>query len=113
MSAKQVPTLFLIFALFVKLGSPASCGEVVPGVVSSASPASSLLPLGAGLKGLQVQMIDDALSLGIKHAALNVSLTSLIDLDAHADSFRWQSGGRTFYFSRPAVESIPVLPLSR
>jgi hypothetical protein len=58
-------------------------------------------PLGAGLKGLQVQMIDDALALGIKHAALNVSLTSLIDLDARANSFRWQS------------ESIPVLPLSR
>ncbi|HEV3304640.1 MAG TPA: DUF5722 domain-containing protein [Planctomycetaceae bacterium] len=70
-------------------------------------------PLGAGLKGLQVQMIDDALALGIKHAALNVSLTSLIDLDARANSFRWQSDGRTFYFSRPAVESIPVLPLSR
>jgi hypothetical protein len=70
-------------------------------------------PLGAGLKGLQVQMIDDALALGIKHAALNVSLTSLIDLDARADSFRWQSDGRTFYFSRPAVESIPVLSLSR
>jgi hypothetical protein len=57
-------------------------------------------------------MIDDALSLRIKHAALNVSLTSLIDLDSRADSFRWQSGGRTFSFSRPAVESIPVLPLS-
>jgi len=27
-------------------------------------------PLGAGLKGLQVQMVDDALALGIKHAAL-------------------------------------------
>jgi hypothetical protein len=70
-------------------------------------------PLSAGLKGLQVQMIDDALALGIKHAALNVSLTSLIDLDGHASSFRWQGGGRTFYFSRPAVESIPVLSLSR
>ena len=58
-------------------------------------------------------MIDDALALGIKHAALNVGLTSLIDLDGHADSFRWQSDGRTFYFSRPAVESIPVLSLSR
>ena len=70
-------------------------------------------PLGAGLKGLQVQMVDDALALGIKHAALNVSITSLIDLDEHADSFHWQSDGRTFFFSRGSVESIPVLPLSR
>ncbi len=58
-------------------------------------------------------MVDDAISLGIKHAALNVSLTSLIDLDARPDSYRWQSGGRTFFFSRGAVDGIPLLPLSR
>src|SRR5688500_5217901 len=32
-------------------------------------------------KGLQVQMIEDGLTLGIKHATLNVSLGSLIDLE--------------------------------
>src|SRR5579872_307832 len=62
---------------------------------------------GADIKGLQVQMIDDALALDIKHAALNVSLTSMIDLDARPDSFRWQSGGRTYFFSRGAIEGIP------
>jgi len=63
-------------------------------------------------KGLQVQMVDDALALGIKHAALNVSLTSLIDLDGKPDSFRFKSDGREFAFHRGAVESIPVKPLS-
>jgi hypothetical protein len=85
----------------------------VDGTLCGPALAANGAPLGSGLKGLQVQMIDDGLSLGIKHAALNVSLTSLIDLDARADSFRWQSGGRTFFFLRGAVEGIPVLPLSR
>jgi hypothetical protein len=63
-------------------------------------------------KGLQVQMIDDALALGIKHATLNVSVTSLIDLDGKPDSIRLKSEGREFAFHRGAVESIPVKPLS-
>ncbi len=67
---------------------------------------------GADIKGLQVQMVDDALALGIKHAALNVSLTAMIDLDGRPESFRWQSGGRTYFFSRGVVEGIPVRPLS-
>ena len=58
-------------------------------------------------------MIDDALALGIKHAALNVSLTSLIDLDGKPGQFStYKSDGREFTFHRGAVESIPVKPLS-
>src|SRR5580704_17595421 len=112
MSAKRVPCVFLVFILFVNLGGSAVRGDVAPRVASLGASVNSSSPLGAGLKGLQVQMIDDALKLGIKHAALNVSLTSLIDLDPHPDSFRWESGGRSFYFSRGPVEGIPVLPLS-
>ena len=112
MSAKRVPGAFLVFALFVNLGDSAVRGDVAPRGDSPSGSLRASVPPGAGLKGLQVQMIDDALKLGINHAALNVSLTSLIDLDAHPDSFRWQSDGRTFYFSRGAVEGIPVLPLS-
>ncbi len=63
-------------------------------------------------KGLQVQMVDDALALGVKQAALNVSLTSLIDLDARPDSLRYRMDGREFAFHRAAIESIPVKPLS-
>ncbi len=67
---------------------------------------------GSGIKGLQVQMIDDALALGIKQAALNVSITSLIDLDGNSSSLSWKMDGRTFFFRRGAVEGIPVKPLS-
>src|SRR5271154_4148131 len=113
MLAKRVPSAFLVLILFVNLGGSAARGDVAPRVASPGASVNSSSPLGAGLKGLQVQMIDDAIKLGMKHAALNVSLTSLIDLDAHPDSFRWKSGGHTFFFLRGAVESISVLPLSR
>lgn len=36
-------------------------------------------PASSSKKGLQVQMVDDALALGIKHAALNVNLAQLLD----------------------------------
>lgn len=67
---------------------------------------------GAHKKGLQVQMVDDAITLGIKHAVLNVSLTGLIDLDHKPESFAWKSDGRDYFFHRGAVEAIPVKPLS-
>jgi Family of unknown function (DUF5722) len=112
MSPRRPCHVFLVLGLLASLGGSVSRGEGAPRIAGPRAPSQSATPLGAGLKGLQVQMIDDALSLGIKHAALNVSLTSLIDLDARPDSFRWQSGGRTFYFSHAAVEGIPVVPLS-
>jgi hypothetical protein len=101
----------ILFAVFLTFSQGRASADVGASVAPQAR-RSPVLP-GIQLKGLQVQMIDDALSLGIKHAALNVSLTALIDLDARPDSLRWQSGGRTFFFSRGAVEGIPVLPLSQ
>jgi hypothetical protein len=112
MSLRNSRSALIALALVVGLSVCTARTDGGPPSVGSRDATRSAIPLGAGLKGLQVQMIDDALSLGIKHAALNVSLTSLIDLDARPDSFRWQSGERTFSFSRGAVEGIPVLPLS-
>jgi hypothetical protein len=37
-------------------------------------------PTPSSKKGLQVQMVDDAMALGIKHAALNVNFAQLLDL---------------------------------
>ena len=70
-------------------------------------------PLRAtGKKGLQVQMVDDALALGIRHAALNVDLPALWDGAGAADSYVWKSNGREFRFRKAAVDAIPVKPLS-
>lgn len=40
-------------------------------------------------KGLQVQMVDDALALGIHHAGINVNLTALLDLKAQPAAGRF------------------------
>jgi hypothetical protein len=63
-------------------------------------------------KGLQVQMVDDAIALGVKHAALNVNMAALIDPAAAADSYTWKMDGEIFYFKRRQVDAIPVKPLS-
>ncbi len=63
-------------------------------------------------KGLQVQMVDDALALGIGHAALNVDLPALVDLGRSRDSYTWTLDGRTYHFRRSAVDAIPVKALS-
>ena len=65
-------------------------------------------------KGLQVQMVDDAVSLGVRHAALNLNLAQLVDLTGHSNSLTWSSSGRTFHFHPGYVQAMDrqVKPLS-
>src|SRR5687768_13171000 len=63
-------------------------------------------------KGLQVQMLDDGIALGIKHATLNVSLGTLIDLERRPENPAWEVDGQRFSFHRSALDHIPVKPLS-
>ena len=42
----------------------------------------------ASKKGLQVQMTDDAIALGVKHAGLNVDLAALVDLGGEGPARR-------------------------
>ena len=55
-------------------------------------------PVAASKKGLQVEIIDDALALGVKHATFNVNLSQLILPTPSADAPRWESEGRTYHF---------------
>jgi hypothetical protein len=59
----------------------------------------------ASKKGLQVQMIDDALALGVRHAALNLNLCDLIAPDdtPHETLLHRHDGGE-FRFHRHVVE---------
>lgn len=57
-------------------------------------------------KGLQVQMIDDALALGIEHAALNVDLTRLIDPAGASGGPRHERGAQQFSFSKSVVDDL-------
>ena len=45
-------------------------------------------PRAASKKGLQVQMVDDAIALGVKHAGLNVDLPSLRGFDRTTPAIR-------------------------
>jgi hypothetical protein len=64
-------------------------------------------PTAASKKGLQVQMIDDALALGIKHAALNVNLISLIELTNRPGCIHWtRNEHEHFYFNASRIEAL-------
>lgn len=74
-------------------------------------------PVASSKKGLQVEQVDDALALGIKHAALNLNLARMIDPQSTGENLRqpsWESGGRTFWFCADYVESLDrqIKPLS-
>jgi hypothetical protein len=77
-----------------------------------ASKSPDPFPVAASKKGLQVQMVDDATALGVKHAALNVDLTALADLEGRPDSYVHLIDGEQFRFRRAPVDAIPVKPLS-
>lgn len=61
-------------------------------------------PTTESKKGLQITMIHDAISLGVKHAALNVNLGSFIRLSPDDDAIPYKFDGETFYFCRKVVE---------
>ena len=71
-------------------------------------------PKAASKKGLQVQMVDDALALGIKHAALNVNFSQMIDLAQRTNSAVWATDGQSVHFHRSYIESLErqVRPLT-
>lgn len=55
-------------------------------------------PIAASKKGLQVEMVDDALALGVKHAALNFNLSQLIDPKGDTNNPSLELAGQTYYF---------------
>jgi Family of unknown function (DUF5722) len=63
-------------------------------------------PAASSKKGLQVQMLDDAIKLGVKHAALNVDLTRLVDPSGGTNGFVWPVDGRPVVFHRSAVVAL-------
>lgn len=63
-------------------------------------------PTPASKKGLQVEMVDDALALGVKNAALNFNLSQLIDPKGDTNNPSWEFNGQTYYFQRGYLESM-------
>ena len=63
-------------------------------------------PNASSKKGLQVQMLDDAIKLGVKHAALNVDLTRLVDPAGGSNGFVRMVDGRPVVFHRSAIVAL-------
>lgn len=65
-------------------------------------------PVAVSKKGLQVEMVDDALALGIKHAALNVHLAQLIlpETEDTAGRLTWRLQGKDFAFDKGQIEAL-------
>ena len=100
----------LFFAIALLLGDvgAADCEEVFK------SRYNEPYPVAASKKGLQVEMVDDALALGIKHAGLNLNLTQLYASKASAQNVSYAFEGEEFHFRRDYLEGIEarVKPLS-
>ncbi|WP_022884760.1 DUF5722 domain-containing protein [Glaciibacter superstes] len=58
-------------------------------------------------KGLQVQMSDDAESLGVQHAAINLDLAAImLNKKTSDDNIAFASGGQEYYFDAAEVEAL-------
>ncbi len=66
------------------------------------------LPKNRGIKGLQVQMLEDALTLGIHHAALNLNLSQLVRIPAKPGDETLTIGGKTIGFRQEVFEGMPI-----
>ncbi|UCH34375.1 MAG: DUF4838 domain-containing protein [Armatimonadota bacterium] len=63
------------------------------------------LPWPDSIKGLQVQMVDDAIALGVKHAGINVMLPSVVDLSG-ASQETWEVDGEEIHINTGYVNAL-------
>ncbi|MFM8573918.1 MAG: DUF5722 domain-containing protein, partial [Pirellula sp.] len=63
-------------------------------------------PKPDSIKGLQVQMVDDAIKLGVRHGAINFALNGMFASENQSDAVKWNSGGKTYYFSSSYLANI-------
>jgi hypothetical protein len=63
-------------------------------------------PKPESIKGLQVQMVDDAIKLGVRHGAINFALNGMFSKQEQTDTAKWESDGRTYYFSNAYLANI-------
>jgi hypothetical protein len=103
---------------FVAFTPHAVLGRVPAGAVRYAEDFKGIardtrdFPKTDSKKGIQVQMADDALALGIRHATLNVSVGALFDWEKKPASPVWTVDGETFAFRRAYLDSLGVKRLS-
>jgi hypothetical protein len=89
---------------------------MVAGLEESLLAAEGALPFPSppDKKGLQVQMVTDAIELGVHHAAINVSLGALFHLSERPGAEPFTHGDRTWWINEDYARSLDgqVKPLS-
>jgi len=70
------------------------------------SPGAADYPPATSKKGLQVELVEDALALGVKHAALNFNLSQLIDPRGSTNNPNIRQEGREHHFRRHYLEAM-------
>ena len=85
-----------------------------PASSAADDPKSQPFPQPPGKKGLQVQMVDDAIALGIHHAGININLTALFQTVADDNTVRFAHGGREWLINGAYAASLDnqIRPLS-
>lgn len=85
-----------------------------PLLAQSPTPDATPFPKPPSIKGLQVQMIDDALALGIHHAGVNINITSLVDLEKKPENPKRVVDGFEFSFHENQLKALDaqIKPLS-
>ena len=82
-----------------------SCLALLPGLCA-AQPNADPFPRPASKKGLQVQMVDDAISLGIHHAGINASLGALFFMGEHPGALKRTFEGRDCFINQNYARSL-------
>jgi hypothetical protein len=100
--------------LLTLLGVFASVAATASSSIAQSSASQEPYPAAPSKKGLQVQMVDDAIALGIRHAALNVDIANLIKPRPEPMDLIWRMEGVDYAFKKGVVHSLDaqVKPLS-
>lgn len=103
----------LLYALAILFGwvvlTQVSAAEIV-------SRYHDTYPVAGSKKGLQVEMVDDALALGVKHAAINVDLCRVVAEEKSPESGQpsWHYDSEDYFFNPSYLRSLDqqIKPLS-
>jgi len=97
---REVKFAFLFLNAALAMSQTVVCAE------SIASRYNDAYPTAVSKKGLQVELVDDALALGVKQAALNFNLSQLIDPHGDTNNPSWERDGQTFHFKRDYLDGM-------
>lgn len=95
--------------LLAALAAIAARAEVGAGASAPPAPCVRDSQPRSDKKGLQVQLVDDALALGVRHAAWNVAVPSLEAADGDATVVELDRGGHVWRFDREPLEALDAV----